>query len=69
MVVWVTAWRAKLQIHHRKRILLVQKEHRAISERNLFTPPLLDETVAQTRLWSLLLQGLRSLYSLLDTRY
>lgn len=40
--------RAKLQIHHRKYILVIQKERCAISTRNLFTPPLLGETVVQT---------------------
>lgn len=44
MVVRVTARRAKLQIHRRKCILVVQKERRAISERDLFMPSLLGET-------------------------
>jgi len=44
LVVRVTARRAKLQIHRRKCILVVEKERDAISWCNLFTPPLLGET-------------------------
>lgn len=67
MVVRVTARRAKLQIHRRKCILVVQKEHRAISERDLFMPPLLSETdFSREAYYSRTREHYYGLYSFLD---
>lgn len=66
-VVWVTARRSKLQIHRRKCILVVQKEHRAISERDLFMPLLLSETdLSCEAYYSRTREHYYGLYSFLD---
>lgn len=66
-VVRVTARRSKLQIHRRKCILVVQKEHRAISERDLFMPPLLSETdLSCEAYYSRTREHYYGLYSFLD---